>query len=77
MRSAQRQAGAEDPGSAAGRAARLRRWAPRAVLAAVLLLVTTGCKSTTFTRLGLPQTVTKQGDVVINLWQGAWVAALA
>ena len=75
IRSAPHQAGAEDQGSAAGRAARLRRWAPRAVLAAVLLLVTTGCKSTTLTRLGLPPSVTKQGDVVISLWQGSWIAA--
>jgi cytochrome c oxidase subunit II len=75
IRSAPHQAGAEDPGSAAGRAARLRRWAPRAVLAAVVLLVTTGCKSTTLTRLGLPPSVTKQGDVVISLWQGSWIAA--
>jgi len=71
IRSAPHQAGAEDPGSAA----RLRRWAPRAVLAAVVLLVTTGCKSTTLTRLGLPPSVTKQGDVVISLWQGSWIAA--
>jgi cytochrome c oxidase subunit II len=75
IRSAPRKAGAEEPGSAAGRAAGLRRWAPRAALAAIALLVTTGCKSTTFTRLGLPEPVTKQGDVVITLWQGSWAAA--
>ena len=56
---------------------RLRRWAPRATLAAVLLLVTTGCKSTAFTRMGMLPPVTKQGQVTLTLWQGSWVAAWA
>ena len=54
---------------------RLRRWAPRVALTAVLLTVTTGCKSTAFTRMGMPVPVTKQGQVVLTLWQGSWVAA--
>jgi cytochrome c oxidase subunit 2 len=54
---------------------RWRRWAPRAALAAVLLTVTTGCKSTALTRLGFPVPVTKQGAVTLTLWQGSWVAA--
>jgi len=41
----------------------------------VLLTVTTGCKSTAFTRMGMPVPVTKQGQVVLTLWQGSWVAA--
>jgi cytochrome c oxidase subunit 2 len=56
---------------------RLRRWAPRAALAAAALLVTTGCKSTAFTRMGMPPPVTKQGQVTLTLWQGSWVAAWA
>jgi cytochrome c oxidase subunit II len=56
-------------------AGRWRRWAPRAVLAAALLTVTTGCKSTALTRLGLPVPVTKQGAVTLTLWQGSWTAA--
>jgi cytochrome c oxidase subunit 2 len=55
--------------------ARLRRWAPRVALAAVLLTVTAGCKSTAFTRQGMPVPVTKQGQVTLTLWQGSWVAA--
>ena len=55
--------------------ARLRRWAPRVALAAVLLAVTAGCKSTAFTRQGMPVPVTKQGQVTLTLWQGSWVAA--
>ncbi len=54
---------------------RLRRWAPRAALAAVLLTVTTGCKSNAFTRMGMPVPVTKQGQVTLTLWQGSWIAA--
>jgi cytochrome c oxidase subunit II len=55
--------------------ARLRRWAPRVALASVLLTVTAGCKSTAFTRQGMPVPVTKQGQVTLTLWQGSWVAA--
>jgi cytochrome c oxidase subunit 2 len=54
----------------------LRRWLPRTVLAAGLVTMTAGCQSTTFTRLGLLPPVTKQGQTVINLWQGSWIAAL-
>jgi cytochrome c oxidase subunit 2 len=40
-----------------------------------LAIVTTGCKSTAFTRMGLPPPVTKQGDVTLSMWQGSWIAA--
>jgi cytochrome c oxidase subunit 2 len=50
---------------------------PRAVMLAGLLAVTTGCKSTSFTRLGLVPPVTRQGQVVLDLWQGSWIAAWA
>jgi cytochrome c oxidase subunit 2 len=42
-----------------------------------VLAATAGCKSTTFTRLGMPVPVTQQGKAVVTLWQGSWVAALA
>jgi len=42
-----------------------------------LLTVTTGCKSTSFTRLGMPAPVTRQGQVILDLWQGSWIAAWA
>jgi cytochrome c oxidase subunit II len=54
---------------------RLRRWVPRAALGAGLLLLTTGCKSNAFTRMGMPVPVTSQGKVVLTLWQGGWIAA--
>ncbi len=43
----------------------------------LVLLATTGCRSTAFNRLGMPSPVTKQGQVVLTLWRGSWVAALA
>jgi cytochrome c oxidase subunit 2 len=55
----------------------VRRWAARAALAAAALTVTTGCKSTAFTRMGMPPPVTKQGQVTLTLWQGSWIAAWA
>jgi cytochrome c oxidase subunit 2 len=47
------------------------------VLAAVLLTGTAGCTSNAFTRLGMPVPVTKQGQVILHLWQGSWIAAWA
>jgi cytochrome c oxidase subunit 2 len=55
----------------------LKRWAPRAALAIGLVTMTAGCKSTTFTRLGLVPPQTRQGQTIIDLWQGSWIAAFA
>ncbi len=52
-----------------------RRWAPRAAIAAAVLLATAGCQSNDFTRMGMPAPVTKQAKVVVTLWQGSWIAA--
>jgi cytochrome c oxidase subunit II len=49
---------------------------PRAALAIGLVTMTAGCKSTTFTRLGLVPPQTRQGQTIIDLWQGSWIAAL-
>ena len=57
--------------------ARLARWAPRAAIGAAVLLITTGCQSSSFTRLGMLPPVTKQGHVTLTLWQGSWIAAFA
>jgi cytochrome c oxidase subunit II len=69
--------GAHDPGRAPGAdtARRVRRWALRSVLLGAVVLGTAGCQSTTFTRLGLPVPVTRQGEVVVTLWRGSWIAA--
>ena len=77
--SAPRHRGAHDPGHEPGAEATrwARRWALRAVLLGAVVLGTAGCQSTTFTRLGLPVPVTKQGEVVVTLWRGSWIAAFA
>jgi cytochrome c oxidase subunit 2 len=44
---------------------------------AVLLLTLAGCSpNDTFTRMGFPDPVTKQGAVTLSLWQGSWIAGL-
>jgi cytochrome c oxidase subunit II len=53
------------------------RWVPRAAVAGLVLLATTGCTSNAFTRLGMLPPVTKQGKVTLTLWQGSWIAAFA
>jgi len=58
------------------RVRQLRRWLPRTALAVALVAVTAGCKSTTFTRLGLVPPQTSQGTTIVDLWQGSWVAAI-
>ncbi len=60
-----------------GRAGLLRRWAPRGALLLGLAIATTGCQSNAFTRQGLLAPVTKQGQVIVAMWQGSWIAAWA
>jgi cytochrome c oxidase subunit II len=55
----------------------IRRWLPRVVLAAGLVLLTTGCDATDVERLGLRNPLTTQAKLIVDLWQGAWIAALA
>jgi cytochrome c oxidase subunit 2 len=57
------------------RARQIRRWVPRPVLLALAVL-TTGCDSKDLPRLGFLPPATKQGQVVLTLWQGSWAAAL-
>jgi cytochrome c oxidase subunit 2 len=62
---------------ARGTATRRRRNAVRAGALAVMLLALTGCSTnTTFTRLGFPNPVTKQGEITLSLWQGSWLAGM-
>jgi cytochrome c oxidase subunit 2 len=77
IRSTPRERGNEARRDAGGTARRSKRWAPLAVLLAGLVIVTTGCTSNAFTRMGLPVPVTKQGIVVVSMWQGSWIAAWA
>jgi cytochrome c oxidase subunit II len=44
---------------------------------AVLLLALAGCSpNDSFTRMGFPNPVTKQGAITLSLWQGSWIAGL-
>jgi cytochrome c oxidase subunit II len=42
----------------------------------VLATLTAGCNSTVVEQLGLRSPVTSQAKLIVNLWQGAWIAAL-
>jgi cytochrome c oxidase subunit II len=55
----------------------LRRWLPRTALVAALVTLTAGCNSTDVERLGLRKPLTTQASLIVGLWQGAWIAALA
>jgi cytochrome c oxidase subunit II len=54
-----------------------KRIAVRAGVLAAGVLCLTGCTNDTFTRLGFPNPVTEQGNTVVTLWQGSWIAGLA
>jgi cytochrome c oxidase subunit II len=60
------------------RAPRSRRAnAVRVGALAVLLLALAGCSpNDTFTRMGFPNPITKQGAITLSLWQGSWIAGL-
>jgi cytochrome c oxidase subunit 2 len=60
-----------------GRARLIRRWLPRAVLFFVLALMTGGCSSNWVNNLGLRNPLTSQAQLIVHLWQGAWIAAIA
>src|SRR5215472_9469581 len=38
-------------------------------------MVTTGCQSNAFIRMGMVPPVTKQGQVTLTMWEGSWLAA--
>jgi cytochrome c oxidase subunit II len=59
------------------RGRRIRRWLPRTALAVGLVTMTAGCRSSAWQNLGLRAPETSQGQTIINLWQGSWIAALA
>jgi cytochrome c oxidase subunit II len=61
----------------AGTRQRARRWLPLSLVLGALVIVTSGCTSNDFTRMGLAAPVTKQGQVTLAMWQGSWVAAWA
>jgi cytochrome c oxidase subunit 2 len=44
---------------------------------ALVLTALTGCTNNTFTRLGFPDPISNQGQIVLHLWQGSWIAGMA
>src|SRR6202042_1936717 len=63
--------------SAGGRKRTTRRKALYGASLCALMVALSGCTNNQFTRLGWPNPITKQGKVMLTLWQGSWVAALA
>ena len=56
---------------------RWRRLTGRFALAGLVLALASGCQVNDLPRLGMPNPITVQGDRILHLWQGSWVAALA
>jgi cytochrome c oxidase subunit 2 len=50
---------------------------PQALVAGLVLVAVAGCSSADLPRLGMPTPVTNQGNRILSLWQGSWIAALA
>ncbi|HEY2641858.1 MAG TPA: cytochrome c oxidase subunit II [Streptosporangiaceae bacterium] len=42
-----------------------------------MVTLTAGCNATTVERLGLRRPLTTQANLIVTLWEGSWVAALA
>jgi cytochrome c oxidase subunit 2 len=59
------------------KAGQLRRWLPRTALAIALVATTAGCQSSAWENLGLRKPATKQASMIVTLWQGSWIAAVA
>jgi len=59
------------------RARLLLRWLPRVAMFGGLVIATAGCDSATVERLGLRNPLTTQAQLIVHLWQGAWIAAFA
>ncbi|WP_055586132.1 aa3-type cytochrome oxidase subunit II [Peterkaempfera griseoplana] len=54
----------------------MRRKLPQALALGLVIATATGCSSQDLPRLGLPSPVTKEGPIVLQMWQGSWIAAL-
>lgn len=55
----------------------MRRKLPQALALGLVIATATGCSANDLPRLGLPSPVTKEGPLVLQMWQGSWIAALA
>jgi len=64
------------PRQSTGNTGRWRRVTSRAALVAIVLTLTAGCSANDLPRLAMPSPITVQGDRILRLWQGSWIAAL-
>ncbi|WP_354639773.1 cytochrome c oxidase subunit II [Kitasatospora camelliae] len=55
----------------------MRRKLPQALALGLVIATATGCSANDLPRLGLPSPVTEEGPMVLHMWQGSWIAALA
>ncbi|TQF05751.1 cytochrome c oxidase subunit II [Kitasatospora acidiphila] len=55
----------------------MRRKLPQALALGLVIATATGCSSNDLPRLGMPSPVTSTGHLVLQMWQGSWIAALA
>jgi cytochrome c oxidase subunit II len=55
----------------------MRRKLPQALALGLVIATATGCSSQDLPRLGLPNPATKEAPIVLRMWQGSWIAALA
>ncbi|MEU9126739.1 cytochrome c oxidase subunit II [Kitasatospora sp. NPDC048540] len=55
----------------------MRRKLPQALALGLVIASATGCSANDLPRLGLPTPVTEEGPLVLHMWQGSWIAALA
>jgi len=76
-RAAEREAIQDGAPRRGARARLVRRWLPRAALFIGLVTLTAGCNSADVERLGLRNPLTTQAKLIVSLWQGSWIAALA
>ncbi|WP_327069537.1 cytochrome c oxidase subunit II [Kitasatospora sp. NBC_01250] len=54
----------------------MRRKLPQALALGLVIATATGCSANDLPRLGLPSPVTTTGHLVLQMWQGSWIAAL-
>lgn len=54
----------------------MRRKLPQALALGLVIATATGCSANDLPRLGLPSPVTTDGHLVLQMWQGSWIAAL-
>jgi cytochrome c oxidase subunit II len=63
----------------AGARAHPGRWRvlPKVGALVLLALGASACGSSEWSRLGMPEPISEQGERILTLWQGSWIAAIA